>query len=213
MRNDVAGFLVIATLAGAVLVEWAVTFRERETTRGVGRLRAASVLGEVTLLRTGERRDEDRNTKWILLGGALIAFALAVLAEQHLTRLAFERTGWLPTIVGVVVMWAGIILRAWAIVTLGRFFRRDIQVAVDQVVVDTGPYAVVRHPAYTGNLVLYAGVGIVLANWASLAIMLIVPLLALLPRIRAEDALMIEKLGEPYREYADRTPRLLPGIW
>ena len=78
---------------------------------------------------------------------------------------------------------------------------------------DAGPYAAVRHPAYAGNLLMYAGVGMVLANWASLAVMLIVPLLGLLPRIRAEDALMIERLGDPYREYADRTPRLLPGIW
>jgi hypothetical protein len=40
----------------------------------------------------------------------------------------------MPTAIGVAVMWAGIGLRAWAIPTLGRFFRRDIQVAGDQVV-------------------------------------------------------------------------------
>jgi protein-S-isoprenylcysteine O-methyltransferase len=48
-------------------------------------------------------------------------------------------------------MWAGIGLRAWAIATLGRFFRRDIQVAGDQVVVRTGPYAAIRHPPTRGT--------------------------------------------------------------
>ena len=67
------------------------------------------------------------------------------------------------------MIWAGIILRGWAIATLGRFFRRDVQVAADQAVVRSGPYAVIRHPAYTGNLLMYAGIGILLANWASLA--------------------------------------------
>ena len=51
-------------------------------------------------------------------------------------------------------MWAGIGLRGWAIGTLGRFFRRDIQVADDQVVVRAGPYAAIRHPSYAGNLLM-----------------------------------------------------------
>ena len=110
-------------------------------------------------------------------------------------------------------MWAGIGLRAWAIATLGRFFRRDIQVAEDQVVVRSGPYAALRHPSYAGNLLMLAGFGIVLANWASLAALVVIPVLGHLPRIAVEDALLIDRLGGPYREYAATTARLVPGVW
>ena len=70
-QDTAAGVLVGVTLAAAVVVEWGVTLRER--TAGEGRpgkraAVAARTLREVTLFRTGERREEDRNTKWALVG-------------------------------------------------------------------------------------------------------------------------------------------------
>jgi protein-S-isoprenylcysteine O-methyltransferase Ste14 len=51
----------------------------------------------------------------------------------------------------------------------------------DQVVGRTGPYAAIRHPAYAGNLLMLAGFGIVLANWASLAALVVIPFWATCP--------------------------------
>jgi protein-S-isoprenylcysteine O-methyltransferase len=215
-QDAAAGVLVGVTLAAAVVVEWGVTVRERtagERRPGGRAAIAARTLREVTLFRTGERRDEDRNTKWALVGSVALGLVLGSVAQSAFPGLAFPDTGWAPTAIGVAVMWAGIGLRAWAITTLGRFFRRDIQVAEDQVVVRSGPYAVVRHPSYAGNLLMLAGFGIVLANWASLAVLVVVPVLGHLPRIAVEDALLIDRLGEPYREYAATTARLVPGVW
>ena len=214
--DDLAGALVLATMIAAVLVEWGVTLRERlagewSPARSV-RL-AAATLREVTLLRTGERRTEDRNTKWMIVGSAAVALVVAWAAHQRLPGLAFPATRWAPTILGVAVVWAGLGLRAWAIATLGRFFRRDVQVAADQVVVRSGPYAAIRHPAYTGNLLVYAGFGLLLANWASLLVLVVVPLLGLAPRIAVEESVLQARLGEPYREYAGETSRLIPHLW
>ena len=97
--------------------------------------------------------------------------------------------------------------------TLGRFFRRDVQVAADQAVVRSGPYAAIRHPAYTGNLLMYAGIGILLANWGSLAALVVVPLAGHMRRIAVEEAVLAGRLGEPYREYALGTARLIPRVW
>ena len=215
-RDTAAGVVVGVTLAAAVLVEWGVTLRERMA--GERRLRARASLAvrtlrEVALFRTGERPAEDRNTKRLLVGGVGAGLVVAVLVQRALPGLAFSTTGWVPTAIGVAVMWAGILLRAWAIVTLGRFFRRDVQVAADQVVVRAGPYAAIRHPSYAGNLLTLAGFGIVLENWASLAAVVVIPLVAHLPRIRVEDALLVDRLGDPYREYAATTARLVPGVW
>jgi protein-S-isoprenylcysteine O-methyltransferase Ste14 len=215
-EDGAAGALVAVTLAAAVLVEWGVTVRERaagEERFGRRAAVAARTLREVTLVRTGERRAEDRNTKWALVGSVAAGLVLAIVAQRALPSLAFPDTGWAPIAVGVAVMWVGIALRMWAIVTLGRLFRRDIQVAADQVVVRTGPYAVIRHPSYAGNLLMLAGFGIVLANWASLAAVVVIPVAGHLPRIRVEDALLIDRLGDPYREYAATTARLVPKVW
>jgi protein-S-isoprenylcysteine O-methyltransferase Ste14 len=149
----------------------------------------------------------------VLVGGVAAGLVAGVLAQRALPARAFSRTGWAPTTIGVAVMWAGILLRAWAIVTLGRFFRRDVQVAADQVVVTAGPYAAIRHPSYAGNLLTLTGFGIVLENWASVAAVVLIPLAAHLPRIRVEDAFLVDRLGEPYREYAETTARLVPGVW
>lgn len=215
-EDAAAGVVVAVTLVAAVLVEWGVTLRERtagEESLAAKAAAAASTLREITLFRTGERREEDRNTKWALVGSVAAGLVLAIVAQRVLPGLAFSDTGWTPTVIGVAVMWAGIALRAWAIVTLGRFFRRDIQVAADQVVVRAGPYAAIRHPSYAGNLLMLAGFGIVLANWASLAAIVVIPVAGHLPRIRVEDALLIDRLGDPYREYAATTARLVPKVW
>jgi len=215
-QNDLAGALVAVTALAVVLVEWAVTVRERLAgePRMSRRLAiAAAGLSEVTLLRTGERRAEDRGTKWLLIATAVAGFLLATSAARRAPGLAFPATGWGPTLAGVAIVWAGLLLRGWAIATLGRFFRRDIQVAADQVVVSSGPYAAIRHPAYAGNMLTLAGAGVLLANWGSLAALVTVPLVGVVRRIAVEEALVAERLGEPYRRYAARTARLVPQVW
>jgi protein-S-isoprenylcysteine O-methyltransferase Ste14 len=114
---------------------------------------------------------------------------------------------------GVVVIWAGLALRFWAVRTLGRSFRTVVAVDADQPVVTRGPYRWVRHPSYTGLLLIAAGVGIGLGNWLSLAICAVVPALGLLPRIAVEESELSRVLGERYRSYQKDTPRLLPGVW
>jgi protein-S-isoprenylcysteine O-methyltransferase Ste14 len=203
------------TALAVVLVEWAVTVRERLAgePRMSRRLAiAAAGLSEVTLLRTGERRAEDRGTTWLLIATAVAGFLLATAAARRAPGLAFSTTGWGPTLAGVAIIWAGLLLRGWAIATLGRFFRRDIQVAADQVVVSSGPYAAIRHPAYAGNMLTFAGAGVLLANWGSLAALVTVPLVGVVRRA-VEETLVAERLGEPYRRYAARTARLVPHVW
>src|SRR5438477_504234 len=66
---------------------------------------------------------------------------------------------------GVVVMWLGIALRAWAIVALGAAFRTTVEVDPGQAVIARGPYRWIRHPSYTGLLVIVAGFGLVAGSW------------------------------------------------
>ena len=110
-------------------------------------------------------------------------------------------------------MCAGITIRQWAVWTLGRFFTIDVRVQSGQTVVDRGPYRWVRHPAYTGLIMTFVGLGLTLGNWAALALLAVVPTAGLVYRMRVEEDALLDGLGEPYRRYAAGRPRLFPGIW
>jgi protein-S-isoprenylcysteine O-methyltransferase len=80
-------------------------------------------------------------------------------------------------------------------------------------VVTDGPYRLLRHPAYAGNLLAALGFGLALTNWAGLALAAGVPLLGHLPRIRVEERAMAGALGTEWLSYAAGTARIVPGVW
>jgi protein-S-isoprenylcysteine O-methyltransferase Ste14 len=96
---------------------------------------------------------------------------------------------------------------------LGAFFTTDVRVRADQTVVERGPYRWVRHPSYTGMIMTFVGIGLALGNWASLAVLVVVPTAGLVLRIRSEERALLEGLGEPYRRFAASRARLFPGLW
>lgn len=114
---------------------------------------------------------------------------------------------------GVGIFAAGVLLRAWAIRHLGRFFTVGVALAADHRVVDDGPYRRVRHPSYTGLLLEFAGVGIVLGSWLGLAVILVPIGAALAWRIHVEESALRGRLGEAYATYARGTWRLVPGVY
>jgi len=71
----------------------------------------------------------------------------------------------------------------------------------------------VRHPSYTGLLLISLGFGIGAGNWLSIIICIVVPLLGLLPRIAVEESELVRVLGDRYRGYQNQTHRLVPGLW
>lgn len=109
--------------------------------------------------------------------------------------------------------WAGAALRLWSIITLGRFFRGTVHVQSDHEIVRSGPYRRVRHPAYTGALVAAVGFGLMLGSALSLLLFAACCVAALVYRIRVEERVLGEALGEAYTSYAAGTPRLVPGLW
>jgi protein-S-isoprenylcysteine O-methyltransferase Ste14 len=161
-------------------------------------------------VRTRSEGARDPSYRWMLAGstaGVALAFVVAGIHD----RLPGPR--WLPAVVGIGVMWVGFGLRAWAVRTLGRFFRVEVTVDSDQTVVDTGPYARVRHPSYTGLLVFYLGLGICLDSYFSVLAAVLLPVAAVVNRIGHEERVLRRDLGEAYGAYSTRTRRLVPGVW
>ena len=120
--------------------------------------------------------------------------------------------GW-PIITGLVIVWLGLVIRAWAVVVLGRWFVTTVEVETGQAVVSRGPYRWVRHPSYVGLLLITAGFGLADSTWPGLFLCLVLPTATMLRRIQVEEAELTRVIGDPYRAYRRRTRRLIPGIW
>jgi protein-S-isoprenylcysteine O-methyltransferase Ste14 len=140
-----------------------------------------------------------------------LAGGFALAADVH--GAAIREARWPLFVAGLVLMSVGIALRQWAVAVLGRFFTIDVRVHPSQTVVERGPYRWVRHPAYTGMIITFVGIGLALGNWASLAVVAVVPTAGLVVRIRFEERALLEGLGEPYRRFAASRRRLFPGLW
>jgi protein-S-isoprenylcysteine O-methyltransferase Ste14 len=105
------------------------------------------------------------------------------------------------------------LLRLWAVLTLGRLFTTTVVVRHEQEVVTSGPYRIVRHPSYLGVMILLAGFGLSLGDLASVAVMVVLPAMGLMQRIRVEEAALRAGLGARYVEYCRGRSRLIPRIW
>jgi protein-S-isoprenylcysteine O-methyltransferase Ste14 len=155
----------------------------------------------------------DRGTRRLNLLIWAAAIAGGTAAAAWLRADAAWQLGVWHLAAGLAVMWAGLAVRIWAVVVLGRAFRTTVEVDVGQQVVDRGPYRWVRHPSYTGMLVIGVGLGLADGDWLSLAILLLLPLVTMLRRIFVEEAVLVQVLGQPYLTYRARTKRLVPGLW
>jgi protein-S-isoprenylcysteine O-methyltransferase Ste14 len=115
--------------------------------------------------------------------------------------------------IGLVILWCGVGLRFWSFHTLGSYFTFTVQTSPDQTVISSGPYGVIRHPSYAGVLLACLGAGLVIGNWASLALLLIAVTCGIVYRINIEERALSQDLGGRYQSYAESRKRLVPFVW
>jgi protein-S-isoprenylcysteine O-methyltransferase Ste14 len=167
--------------------------------------------------RTGTK--QDRST----LGVIWIVIMASITAGVFVARSTSLRAGDLSVFalpygdifayVGVVLFVAGLLLRWWAIITLGRFFTVDVTIEKDHELVERGPFRLVRHPSYTGVLLAFVGFALTLRNWAALLIVLVPIFAAFIHRMNVEEEALSRALGSRYADYMRRTKRLVPFVY
>lgn len=143
---------------------------------------------------------------WI---GMALDFSLSLLLPQ--AAISWKRTA--VFFVGICLMLLGIALRWYAAKVLGKYFTFDIAIHSGQILIEAGPYRYVRHPSYSGALLTLSGFGLALGNWAGLTANLLCLGFAYGYRIPVEEAALTSALGESYKQYMERTWRLVPFLF
>lgn len=191
-------YLYIVTIVSAVtwgLMELCLLWRD--ASRGLG------------------RTHQDQGTRSLIIASVLAGFVVSGFLAQASGPYSFLRIPGEPWMAaaGLALAWTGIAIRYRAVAELGESFRTTVEVEDGQEVVSSGPYKVIRHPSYTGLLLASAGFGLAGYSWAGFAVCVLLPLSAMLQRIRVEERELVEVLGDPYRSYRKQTKRLIPGLW
>jgi protein-S-isoprenylcysteine O-methyltransferase Ste14 len=128
--------------------------------------------------------------------------SVLVLAESAALRYA-----------GLFLFAAGVIIRTWAFIYLGRFFSVFLTIQEGHRLLTENIYRYARHPSYTGLLVRSLGVALVFRSIIGLFAWLVL-LLFLIKRMNHEEQVLASEFGAKWTEYKRRTPsRLLPRVY
>ncbi|MGJ4850356.1 methyltransferase family protein [Bacillota bacterium Meth-B3] len=145
----------------------------------------------------------------VALIGLLLCASFALAGLDH--RLGWTTMPMWTSFAGLAALTFGYGLFG-AVILQNAHASRVVEVQAGQAVIATGLYAVVRHPMYLASLMLFLSMPFVLASYAALPPMLLLPF-ALALRIRNEEAVLAAGLAG-YPEYMQATRyRLIPYIW
>ena len=155
---------------------------------------------------------QDRVTRIVVGLAAYLSIAAAIVIAK-VPALRDYANNWWTLGLAIAIVLAGAGLRDWSIVTLGRWFRRQVTIEPGQTLVRRGPYRVLRHPSYAGLALIFAGFGLAIGSWLGAAAALLIFVAGMLPRIRVEEHALATTFGAEYTEYASSRARLVPGVW
>jgi protein-S-isoprenylcysteine O-methyltransferase Ste14 len=158
-------------------------------------------------------RRESALSRWMHLGPLILAAAL-MWARLPRSRLGgrfippTEAAFW----IGIAVTAASLLFAVRARRHIGRNWSAIVTLKQDHELVTTGPYALVRHPIYTGLLFAFAGSALALGRWRGVLAVAIV-FASLWRKLRLEERWMRERFGTAYDDYARRVKALVPYIF
>ena len=155
---------------------------------------------------------KDRGSVFVVVSVQIVSICLGIQAAYRFPDCLFPAVQ-VVRICGLCIYALGFFLRFYSIFYLGRFFTTNVTIAADHHLIDSGPYRLIRHPSYTGILMLYLGICLCTGNWVTTLIIVVPIFCALLFRMKVEEAALREALGEPYGNYMKRTKRLIPLVY
>ncbi|CAM3941628.1 methyltransferase family protein [Alkalicoccus chagannorensis] len=173
---------------------------------------SAAWIGEFLLFRSrkGDKSEEDTGSfPWIM--AAVLAVVIVSVLSREMALFTMPLAGILYS--GLAVYAAGIALRYAGSAALGRQFTRDVNVSSSDTIVSSGPFRLLRHPLYTGLLLITFGFALYMTSLLGLAAAVFGVLPALLRRIELEERMLTQAFGEDYQTWMKKRYRLIPFLY
>lgn len=164
-----------------------------------------------TVSETKENRNTDKNSVLLIIAATCISVVMAELewAYWGIPSLKFSPL----SIIGLLMMIGGIAFRIWAIKTMGRNFTATVRIKKQHQLIQSGPYAIVRHPSYTGAFLMITGIAVLLESVFSIFLSLFLMTFVYYVRIESEEKVLKSHFGDIYSNYAKDKKKLFPFIW
>ena len=215
LRTLLTGIVAIAFQFGLAIAGWGGVgaFFAHPAMQALAWVTAAGLVSAIfTQCNMGSGEKEDRGNRWVLGAFTVIAILMAYFSA-YTDRIGFwtidgDTMRW----IGVVVCFAGGVLRILPVYVLKNRFSGLVAIQKGHTLETHGLYRVIRNPSYLGMLttslgwvlVFRSGVGVLLA------LSLLIPLVA---RMHAEERMLREHFGAEYEAYFRRTWRLVPWVY
>ncbi len=154
---------------------------------------------------------EARPAQKVLIAGLYLSVAAMVVVSVLDHRFGWSSVPTAVCLLGDVLVAVGLSVVALVIIQ-NSYASSTVQVQAGQKVVSTGLYGMVRHPMYTGNVIMLIGIPLALGSYRGL-VFVVPALIVLALRISDEEKLLQDELNG-YHEYTQRVRyRLVPGMW
>jgi protein-S-isoprenylcysteine O-methyltransferase Ste14 len=114
---------------------------------------------------------------------------------------------------GLSLIIGGIIVRWAAILQLGKSFTVDVAITNTADLKTDGIYKRLRHPSYSGILMIIIGFSVIMSSLYSILVLVIPVFTAIIYRINIEEKVLMNEFGESYRKYRSETKKLIPFIY
>ena len=148
---------------------------------------------------------------WVPLGVAFFLLGPGEWFGHSLIRENFVPHSNAVGIAGLLLCFLGLLIACRARYLLGRNWSLSVQVKQDHELITEGPYRYVRHPIYTGALLMYLGNALIVGDWRGLIAVAIV-FASFWYKLQKEEQWMGNNFGPQYQEYRKRTKALLPWV-
>jgi protein-S-isoprenylcysteine O-methyltransferase Ste14 len=153
-------------------------------------------------------------------GSRLITVSLMVIAILLLAGIIsvcglntrILRDTFASQIIGDSIMLAGLVTAIWAHFSLGSNWSAAITFKEGHELIERGPYRFVRHPMYTGMLLMVLGTAIAVGRISAL-VAVTVFFFTVWQKLRQEEALLMKRFPEAYQRYMSRTKVLVPFLF
>lgn len=153
-----------------------------------------------------------------LIAGAVGALTALIFGAEYLIAPGTFSFAYVPATptwlrwVGALLLAGGVALLRWAHRHLDRNFHSLVVSRPGHVLIQSGPYRIIRHPIYLAYLLAYGGGGLLAANWVLAGVSTSAFALLVLLRLPQEEALLINTFGDRYKRYMAQTGALLPRV-